>query len=113
MAWREAFVCWLPVIRKITLTDDSIDSIVSGMAQLIVRNLDEAVVRELRAEAAREKISVEEAHRRVLRRALLPEPPEKKPSFKDFLTGMPLPEKYDYIFEREKGPERPPPDFSD
>ena len=48
------------------------------MAQLLVRNLEEAVVERLRQEAARERISVEEAHRRILRRALRPEDAKKK-----------------------------------
>ncbi len=108
----QGFAAWRPVIRKITLTGDSIDSILSGMAQLIVRNLDEAVVRELRAEAAREKISVEEAHRRVLRRALLTEKRKEKTLWERFPT-CPLPEKYDDIFERQREPDRPIPDFSD
>ena len=43
------------------------------MAQLIVRKLEDSVVALLREEAARYGISVEEAHRRVLRRALLGE----------------------------------------
>ena len=83
------------------------------MAQLIVRNLDEAVVRELRAEAVREKISVEEAHRRVLRRALLPEKRKERPNLLDFLAQMPLPDEYGDIFEREKDVPRPPPDLED
>ncbi len=81
------------------------------MAQLIVRNLDEAVVRELRAEAAREKISVEEAHRRVLRRALLPDASQPKKTLLQYFAEMPLPEEYDWIFERSKDPDRPLPDL--
>src|ERR1044071_203544 len=49
---------------------DIIDSI---MAQLIVRNLDEALVRELKARAARKGRSAEEEHRAILREALKPE----------------------------------------
>lgn len=44
------------------------------MAQLIVRKLEEAVVTRLREEAAKYSISVEEVHRRVLRKALLGSP---------------------------------------
>ena len=72
------------------------------VAQLLVRKVEEAVVARLRENAAREKISVEEAHRRVLRRALL-EDGAGKPNFLDFLARMPLADKYDFIFEREKG----------
>lgn len=83
------------------------------MAQLLVRNLDEAVVRELRAQAAREQISVEEAHRRVLQRALLPEPTEKKKTLWESFPTCDLPEEYDDIFERDKSPDRPIPDLSE
>ena len=83
------------------------------MAQLLVRNLEEAVVDRLREEAARERISVEEAHRRVLRRALLLEAEQKKGTLWERLSQMPLPDEYDYIFEREKDVPRPPPDLED
>lgn len=58
------------------------------MAQLIVRKIEERVVRQLRATASRLGVSVEEAHRRLLRQSLLGEsnPP---PSFKDYLRLMP------------------------
>ena len=82
------------------------------MTQLLVRNVEEAVVERLREEAAREKISVEEAHRRVLRRTLLPES-EKKKTLWDLLAEMPLPEEYDWVLERSKDPDRPLPDFGD
>lgn len=42
------------------------------MAQLIVRNLDEALVRELKVRAARHGRSAEEEHREILRRVLRP-----------------------------------------
>lgn len=42
------------------------------MAQLIVRNLDEALVSELKVRAARHGRSAEEEHREILRRALRP-----------------------------------------
>jgi|AGTN01.2.fsa_nt_gi hypothetical protein len=58
------------------------------MAQLIVRKIEDRVVRRLRATAQRLGVSVEEAHRRVLRQSLLGEsgPP---PSFKEYLRTMP------------------------
>ena len=95
------------------LTIAIIDSIFVGMAQLLVRKVEEAVVERLREEAARERISVEEAHRRVLRRMLLPGKETKKPDFKEFLARMPLPDKYDYVLERQKDPDRPIPDFTE
>lgn len=53
------------------------------MAQLIVRNLDQAVVDRLRRRAASAGHSAEEEHRRILRRALLGD------GFVDFLLDMP------------------------
>lgn len=44
------------------------------MAQLIVRKLEEPVVQRLREEAAAYGVSVEEAHRRILRQSLLGAP---------------------------------------
>lgn len=41
------------------------------MSQLIVRNLEEKVVRKLRLRAAADGVSMEEEHRRILREALL------------------------------------------
>jgi antitoxin FitA len=57
------------------------------VAQLLVRNLEDAVVQALRQKAAEEGTSVEEAHRRILRLALLSKKPKK--SFKQFLLEMP------------------------
>jgi plasmid stability protein len=41
------------------------------MPQLLVRQIEPIIIRRLRRRAAAEGISVEEAHRRVLRQALL------------------------------------------
>jgi len=65
--------------------------------QLIVRNLEEEVVRELKLRAARHGRSAEAEHRDILRQALLPTA-ERKP-FKDFLLSMP-PVGEDSDFER-------------
>ena len=56
------------------------------MAQLIVRNLDEDLVRRLKRRAQRDDVSMEEEHRRILRAAL---EREGDGSFKDFLLSMP------------------------
>lgn len=45
------------------------------MAQLLVRNLEDEVVRELKLRAARHGRSAEEEHREILRDALKPHPP--------------------------------------
>jgi plasmid stability protein len=73
------------------------------MAQLLVRDLEDAVVQALRERAAREGISVEEAHRRVLRFSLLPKKPRK--SFKKFLSEMPA-GRDDSLFERHRNEPR-------
>ena len=57
------------------------------MSQLIVRNLDEEVVRELRVRAARHGRSAEAEHREILRKALLPKA-DRRP-LKDYLLSMP------------------------
>jgi plasmid stability protein len=57
------------------------------MAQLIVRNIEEELVQELRIRAARNGRSAEEEHRRILRRALRSEGSES--SLKATLSVMP------------------------
>ncbi len=57
------------------------------MAQLIVRKLEDPVVQRLREEAAKYGVSVEEAHRRILRKALLGSPAES--GLKAHLLGVP------------------------
>ncbi len=67
------------------------------MTQLIVRNLEEEVVRELKLQAARHGRSAEAEHREILREALLPE--KKRRSVKEILLAMP-PVGEDSDFER-------------
>ena len=55
--------------------------------QLIVRNLEEEVVRELKLQAARHGRSAEAEHREILRQALLPT--KEKKSIKEYLLTMP------------------------
>ncbi len=57
------------------------------MAQLVVRQLDEALVLALKRRAARLGRSAEAEHREILREALAAE--VKRPSFKRFLQEMP------------------------
>ncbi len=56
------------------------------MAQLIVRDLEEAVVRALKLRAAKKGVSAEAEHRAILRAVLLRRPSR---SFKDALLSMP------------------------
>lgn len=56
------------------------------MAQLVVRNVDDEVVRALKLQAARKGRSAEAEHRELLKAALLK---PSRPSFKEFLQSMP------------------------
>jgi antitoxin FitA len=75
------------------------------MAQLLVRDLEPEVVQALKRRAAEEGTSVEEAHRRLLREALLKTRPRL--SFKEALLRMPD-DGDDGIFSREKKKRREP-----
>ncbi len=57
------------------------------MAQLVVRQLEDELVRALKQRAARSGRSAEAEHREILREALAPE--LHRPSFKRFLLEMP------------------------
>ena len=65
--------------------DDIID-IKSTMAQLIVRELEDAAVRALKLRAAKKGVSAEAEHRAILREVLLG---RSSRSFKDALLAMP------------------------
>lgn len=58
------------------------------MPQLLVRQIEDKVVRKLKEQAGRHGVSMEEEHRRILREALLGKPGKRK-SFKEFLMSMP------------------------
>jgi plasmid stability protein len=58
------------------------------MPQLIVRRIEDKVVRKLKARAGLHGVSTEEEHRRILREALFGKA-AKRPSFKDYLLKMP------------------------
>jgi antitoxin FitA len=75
------------------------------MAQLLVRDLEPEVVQALKRRAAEEGTSVEEAHRRLLREALLKTRPRL--SFKEALLRMPD-DGDDEILSREKKKRRQP-----
>lgn len=75
------------------------------MPQLLVRNVDPKVMRELKARAGRNGVSTEEEHRRILREVLL-ESKKGKLSFKEYLMQMPD-IGGDELFERGPQPIRP------
>ena len=58
------------------------------MPQLIVRQIEEKVVRKLKQQAGEHGVSMEEEHRRILRESLLGKQP-KRASFKEALLAMP------------------------
>jgi plasmid stability protein len=67
-------------------TPNDIIAIKAAMAQLIVRELEEAVVRALKLRAAKNGVSAEAEHRAILRDVLLR---RANRSFKDALLAMP------------------------
>lgn len=70
------------------------------MAQLLVRNLDDELVRALQMRAAEHGRSAEAEHREILKQALAKTAPRL--SFKEFLESMPDVGD-DADFERERG----------
>jgi plasmid stability protein len=74
------------------------------MAQLLVRDLEDEVVMALRTKAAEEGISVEEAHRRVLR-AFAGQRGRPLRDFKAFLLSFPE-GNADEVFERQRNQPR-------
>lgn len=75
------------------------------MPQLLVRQIEEQVVRKLKERAGRHGVSMEEEHRRILREALVGSS-KKKPSFKEHLLSMPNVGE-DQDFERGPQSDRP------
>lgn len=69
------------------------------MPQILIRQLNSAVVRKLRAKAAAEGVSAEEEARRILRRSLVGDVPSMP--LIDFLRTMPDVDD-DIIFRRRK-----------
>jgi plasmid stability protein len=70
------------------------------MPQLVVSGIEEEIVKRLKLQAARHGCSLEEQHRRILRRAL-PPPSVKRPSFKQALLAVPNVGP-DELFERRR-----------
>jgi plasmid stability protein len=75
------------------------------MPQLIVRQIEEKVVKKLKQQAGMHGVSMEEEHRRILRKSLLGKA-GKRTSFKEALLAMPNAGK-DADFERDPQLERP------
>ena len=74
------------------------------MSQLLVRNLEEGVVRRLKARARRHGVAVEEEHRRILREACLRS--RERVGLIDFLCrGAGVAVEVDLEFGRSRKPE--------
>lgn len=73
------------------------------MANLVVRNIDDEVVRALKARAGLKGISAEAEHRKILEKALLK---PRKRSLAEALKSIPNVGK-DSDFERKQGGENP------
>ena len=58
------------------------------MPQLIVRQIEEKVVKKLKQQAGEHGVSMEAEHRRILRESLLGQP-ARRSSFKEALLAMP------------------------
>ena len=71
------------------------------MAQLIVRNIEERIAKRLKKQAAAAGVSMEEAHRQILRKALT----SGDTSFKEVLLAIPEVGR-DEDFERVPQPNR-------
>jgi plasmid stability protein len=70
------------------------------MAQLLVRNVDEQLVRGLKIRAAQKGISAEAEHREILRTALAPH--RDRGSLKERLITMPdVGTDEDFVFDRD------------
>ena len=64
------------------------------MAQLLVRDIETLVVKKLRSRAAAQGVSVEEAHRRLLRTALTGGKPGPKRNLIEYLRSIPQGEEF-------------------
>lgn len=84
---------------KILTSMEEVISLIAR-AQLVVRDIEDEIVRLLKQRADEHGVSMEEEHRRILRESLLSEE-KKKPSFAEHLLSMPDVGP-DEIFERPK-----------
>jgi plasmid stability protein len=86
----------MPIDSK---TPNDIIDIIANMAQLIVRELEESVVRALKLRAAKKGVSAEAEHRAILREVLLR---RSSRSFKEALLAMPdVGKDADFAIERD------------
>ena len=85
---RREFSCLRSHVIALALIARTEPEPIIDMPQLIVRQIEEKVVRKLKQQAGEHGVSMEEEHRRILREALLGSP-GKRLSFKEYLQSMP------------------------
>lgn len=66
------------------------------MSQLLVRDIEAAIVKKLRSSAAAQGVSVEEAHRRLLRATLVGNRPGPQSNFLEYLRSIPQGKKVEF-----------------
>lgn len=66
------------------------------MSQLLVRGIEPAIVKKLRSSAAAQGVSVEEAHRRLLRSTLVGNRPGPQGNFVEYLHSIPKCEEIEF-----------------
>lgn len=71
------------------------------MPQLLVRDIESAVVKKLRGRAAAQGVSVEEAHRRLLRAALIGDQPGPQRDFIAYLRSIPQDDSIEFTREKD------------
>jgi plasmid stability protein len=71
------------------------------MPQLLVRDIELAVVKKLRNSASAQGVSVEEAHRRLLRSALVGNRPGPQRNFVEFLRSIPKGEDMEFLHSKD------------
>jgi plasmid stability protein len=74
--------------EEISMAWETSCAIIAIMSQLVVRNLEESLVRKLKKRAVEHGVSAEEEHRRILRTALIG-PEDEFPDLKAVLLAMP------------------------
>jgi len=71
------------------------------MPQLLVRDIESAVVKKLRGRAAAQGVSVEEAHRRLLRAALIGDQAGPQRDFITYLRSIPQDDSIEFTREKD------------
>ncbi len=86
--WRVGHFVFRDIQLRATFVGVSSDSTL-GMPQLLVRDIEPAIVKKLRSSAAAQGVSVEEAHRRLLRSSLLGGRSGSRRNFLEYLRRIP------------------------